>query len=337
MSLYHPVSIGHLFLEGNLFLAPIAGYSGRAFRSLCVDAGASFCTTEMVSSEALCRGNKKTETLMMRAPNETSYCVQIFGGDPLVMAKACKIVLEKTTCECIDINGGCPVPKITKTGAGSALIKDPEKLFSVVKAVKDASLEYFEEHPERGMVPVTIKIRSGWDSSTLTWKECADAALKAGSDAITIHARTRAQGYSGKADWAIQKELVSFISGRIPVFGSGDALSPETAKKMLEETGCDAVMFARGAMGDPFLFRRTKELLIEGKYRTETAKERIEAGFKEMKITAEETGEKRACLLMRKKFCAYSSGIKGSSRLRERIVKSSSFEDYKEIFREILI
>ena len=336
MSLYHPVDIGTLHLDGNLFLAPIAGYSDMAFRSLCVEYGASLCTTEMVSAEALVRGNKKTELLMRRAPNEKVYCVQIFGGNAQTMAEAAKIVLEKTDCDCIDINGGCPVPKITKTGAGSVLTKEPERLFSIVKAVKESSIEYTSLHPERGNVPVTIKIRSGWDSSNITWKECADAALKAGADAITIHARTKAQGYSGKADWEIQKRLVEFVAKRIPVFGSGDAFSPETAKLMLEQTDVDAVMFARGAMGDPFLFRRTKQFLTEGKYETETPKERLEAGLRELKMNVAEQGEKAACMLMRKKICAYSSGIKGGARLREQIVNSRSIKDYEELFKQFL-
>ena len=261
-ALYHPVDIGHLHLEGNLFLAPIAGYSDRAFRSLCVDCGASFCTTEMVSAEALTRGNIKTADLMARAPNEKSYAVQIFGGNAEVMAEATKIVLEKTTCESIDINGGCPVPKIVKSGAGSMLTKETDRLFSIVSAVKKASAEYTKEHPERGTVPVTIKIRSGWDSEHITWSENLEAAIEAGAAALSIHARTRAQGYAGKADWELQARLVEQANGRIPIFGSGDAFTPETAEQMLKETGCDGVMFARGAMGDPFLFRRTIQLSL---------------------------------------------------------------------------
>lgn len=326
--LYHSVDIGSLHLDGNLFLAPIAGYSDRAFRSLCVDCGASFCTTEMVSAEALTRNNLKTRELMKRAPNETKYAVQIFGGNADVMSRAAKIVLEQTDCDCIDINGGCPVPKIIKSGAGSCLTRDPELLYSIVKAVVD-NVE--------GKVPVTIKIRSGWDSTHLTWKENADAAIKAGASAITLHARTRAQGYAGKADWNIQKELVDFVDGRIPVFGSGDAFTPETAEQMLKETGVDAVMFARGAMGDPFLFTRTKKYLTEGSYEKETPKERLLAGFKELEINVADKGERPACLLMRKKFCAYCSGLKGSSEFRKKIVEASSVEDYRNIFYNILI
>lgn len=336
MSLYRPVAIGSLQLDGNLFLAPVAGYSDRAFRSLCVECGASLCTTEMVSAEALVRGSEKTQELMRRAPNEKAYCVQIFGGTADVMARAAGIVLEQTGCECIDINGGCPVPKITKTGAGSVLTKEPDRLYAVVKAVKDACAEYCAVHPERKAVPVTIKIRSGWDASTITWKECADAALSAGADAITLHARTRAQGYAGHSDWGILRQLSEYVGGRIPVFGSGDAHSPETARQMLAETGVDGVMFARGAMGDPFLFRRTVQFLTEGAYQAETVQERLEAGFRELRIHVQERGEQAACMNMRKKFCAYSSGIKGGARLREKIVAAQSVRDYEIIFSSFM-
>ena len=332
MELYHPVKIGNLVLPGNLFLAPIAGYSDLAFRSLCVEQGASYCTTEMVSAEALTRGSEKTQDLMEKAPNETNYAVQIFGGNADVMARATDLVLEQTDCSSIDINGGCPVPKIVKSGAGSMLTREPDRLYAIVSAVKKASVEYAEKHPERGEVPVTVKIRSGWDSTHLTWKEATQAAIDAGADAITIHARTRAQGYEGKADWSIQAQLVDFVAGRIPVFGSGDAHTPETAKKMLEDTGVDGVMFARGAMGDPFLFKRTIQYLTSGEYNAETVRERLDAGFRELTLNVQKKGETPACLYMRKKFCAYSSGIRGGAKLRQQVVSAASVEDYHRIF-----
>ena len=273
---------------------------------------------------------------MGRAPNEKKYAVQIFGGNAEVMAAAAKIVLEKTTCESIDINGGCPVPKIVKSAAGSMLTQEPERLFSIVKAVKESSINYTKEHPERGNVPVTIKIRSGWDSEHITWKENLEAAIEAGADALTIHARTRAQGYAGKADWQLQAELVEQAKKRIPVFGSGDAFTPETAEQMLKETACDGVMFARGAMGDPFLFRRTIQYLTQGNYIEETVAERIAAGFKELAINMDQFGEKSACLQMRKKFCAYSSGIRGGSQIRARLVRAETEEDYRNILAEFL-
>ena len=186
MTLYHPVSIGNINLKGNLFLAPVAGYSDAAFRSVCIENGAAFTYTEMVSAEALVRKNLKTEILMRRAYNESAYAVQIFGGDPQIMADAAQIVVEKTHCECIDINCGCPVPKIIKTGAGSALTRDPDRLFKVVEAVVGAC----KVVSTSSTTPVTVKIRSGWEQKQITWREAALAALEAGVSAITIHPRT---------------------------------------------------------------------------------------------------------------------------------------------------
>ena len=325
MSLYHPVKIGNVELKGNLFLAPVAGYSDSAFRSVCVENGACFTYTEMVSAEALVRKNIKTETLMARAYNENAYAVQIFGGEEQVMSEAAQIVLEKTHCEVIDINCGCPVPKIIKSGAGSELTRDPEKLYRIAGAVVEVA-----------KVPVTVKIRSGWDSKSITWKEAAQAALEAGVSAITIHPRTRAQGYEGHSDWGIMRQLVEFIDGRIPVFGSGDLFKPEDAKKMLEETGVDAVMFARGAMGNPFIFRDTTSLLQTGSYEPLPPEIRIKTGFAELERLAAQTSEKHACLEMRKRFSAYSKGIQNGAALRLQIVHAETIQAYKDIFKDYI-
>ena len=326
MELYHPVKIGNVELKGNLFLAPVAGYSDSAFRSVCIENGACFTYTEMVSAEALVRNNLKTEILMSRAYNEKAYAVQIFGGEPETMAQATKIVLEKANCEVIDVNCGCPVPKIVKTGAGSALTRDPERLYEVVKAVVGAA---------EGR-PVTVKIRSGWEQKLMTWREAAQSALEAGAAAITIHPRTRAQGYEGHSDWGIMKSLVEFVDGRVPVFGSGDLFKPEDAKKMLEETGVDGVMFARGAMGNPFIFKDATSLLTTGSYEPVPADLRIKTGFGELERLAAETSEQHACLEMRKRFAAYSKGIEGGAALRAKIVHAATIQDYKDIFCSVL-
>ena len=325
-NLYHPVKIGNVELKGNLFLAPVAGYSDAAFRSVCIENGACFTYTEMVSAEALVRKNLKTEILMRRAINEKAYSVQIFGGEPEIMAQAAQIVLEKTHCEVIDINCGCPVPKIIKTGAGSALTRDPDRLFKVAEAVVKAA----------GGVPVTVKIRSGWESKQITWRAAAEAALEAGVSAITIHPRTRAQGYEGHSDWNIMKELVELVAGRVPVFGSGDLFKPEDAKAMLEQTGADAVMFARGAMGNPFIFRDATDLLTKGSYEPLPPEERVKTGFAELERLVAETSEQHACLEMRKRFAAYSKGISGGAALRARIVHAATVEDYKDIFSQFI-
>lgn len=321
--LYHPVKIGSTELNGNLFLAPVAGYSDRSFRSICVAKGASFTYTEMVSAEALTRKNLKTEVLMRRADNEKAYSVQIFGGEPDKMADAAQIVLEKSPCECIDINCGCPVPKIIKTGAGSSLTHNPEMLGKVAKAVVDAV---------HGRCAVSVKIRSGWDDSSITYKEAAAAALNAGVSAITMHPRTRAQGYDGKADWSKLSELVRLVNGAVPVFGSGDLFTPEDAKRMLEETGLDGVMFARGAMGNPFIFPKTIQLLTTGRYDEISTAERLRTGFQELDMLAKDSSELSACMEMRKRFCAYSKGIHGGAELRMKVVHCSSIEEYHSIF-----
>lgn len=328
-SLYHPVKIGNVELSGNLFLAPVAGYSDAAFRSVCIENGACFTYTEMVSAEALVRKNAKTEVLMTRAYNEKAYAVQIFGGQSQTLAEAAKIVKEKTGCEVIDINCGCPVPKIVKTGAGSALTRDPERLYEAAKAVVDAVPG----------TPVTVKIRSGWEVTNLTWKEAASAALNAGVSAITIHPRTKTQGYEGHSDWNIMKQLVELVKAekpQVPVFGSGDLFKPEDAKKMLEETGVDGIMFARGAIGNPFIFKDATSLLKNGSYEPVPCEVRIKTGFSELERLAKDTSESHACLEMRRRFSAYSKGIQNGAALRMQIVHAQTIQDYHNIFDDIL-
>jgi nifR3 family TIM-barrel protein len=338
---YHPVTIGSLVIPGNLFLAPVAGYSDRAFRALCIENGAAFTYTEMVSAEALVRESEKTHLIMRRAANEERYAVQLFGGDPERMALAVPIALAASGCECIDINAGCPVPKVYKTGAGSALTRNPEQLGRIVQAAVSAC-DLFAANPNpltkgenlREAVPVTVKIRSGWDDSAITWKEAATAAIEAGAKAVTLHPRTRAQGYEGKSRWDLLAELVEYVRARwpgIPVFGSGDLFTPESAKAMLAETDCDAVMFARGAMGNPFIFRQAREFLETGAYAEIPADVRIASGWRELGCLVEDVGENVACREMRKRFCSYSKGIEGGAALRMALVKASTVEEYREI------
>lgn len=323
-ALYHPVTIGSLALSGNLFLAPVAGYSDRAFRSLCVACGANFTYTEMVSSEALTRNSEKTRVLMQRAENERVFAVQLFGGDPGRMAAAAEIAVHEAKADCIDINAGCPVPKIAKTGAGSSLTRDPDRLHAITAAVVQAV----------GPIPVTVKIRSGWDEQQLTWKLAAQAALSAGASALTLHPRTRAQGYEGKANQNLVGELVSLVKAEnpaIPVFASGDLFSPQDAKSVLETTGCDGVMFARGAIGNPFIFTQAREFLANGSIVDISAEERMLAGWKELCDLVADTGELSACRIMRKRFSAYSKGMPGGALLRAALVRAETTQDYKSI------
>lgn len=322
MNLYHPVRIGNLDIPGNIFLAPVAGYSDRAFRSICVGQGADFTCTELVSSEALVRDSSKTEILLRRAGNEKFYAIQLFGSDPGVMARAASL-LEPWHPEVVDINCGCPVPKVVKTGAGSALVKDPGKLGRIVEAVVQSSEKYL------GGIPVTVKIRSGWDASSINYRESARVAVEAGAKLVALHARTRVQGYSGVSDWSHIADLVSILD--VPVIGSGDLFNPEDGERMLRETKCAGVMFARGAMGNPFIFSAAKSLLLTGTYTWPAVTEKLVTGFRQLLMSAGDIGEKLACREMRKQFCAYTKGIEGGAALRNLLVHAETLEDYKKI------
>jgi nifR3 family TIM-barrel protein len=253
------------------------------------------------------------------------YAIQLFGADPDVMYRAASLLVPYHP-DVGDINAGCPVPKVVKTGAGAALMRNTTLFGRVVEAVVRASLEYL------GSVPVTVKIRSGWDAASINYHEIAVAAVSAGAAMVTLHARTRAQGYEGKSDWSHVAELTSQLS--VPVAGSGDLFTPEDAERMLRETGCAAVMFARGAMGNPFIFAETRSLLETGAYTPVPAAKRIQAGFRQLCLLASDAGEKRACLEMRKHFCAYTRGMPGGAELRNRLVHAESIEAYRTVFKD---
>ncbi|MDR1177393.1 MAG: tRNA dihydrouridine synthase DusB, partial [Spirochaetaceae bacterium] len=304
MTLYRPVKIGALEIPGNLFLAPVAGYTDRAFRSVCAAWGADFSFTELVSAEALVRtankGLSKTEKLLVRGDGEKRYGIQLFGSDPLVMARAAAL-LEDFHPDAVDINSGCPVPKVIKTGAGAALIRDPSRLAALVSPVVKVC------ETRLGGIPVTVKIRSGWDSGSINYRETAAAAVEAGAALVSLHGRTRAQGYGGKSDWSHIADLASRLP--VPVIGSGDLYTPEDALRMLGETGCAGVMFARGALGNPFIFSAAKSLLTGGGYSWPETEVRLRTALKQLELLAGDIGESLACREMRKQVCAYTKGI----------------------------
>ena len=320
-------------MPGNLFLAPVAGYTNRAFRSVCAEHGADFSFTELASSEALVRGGRATFDLIRRGENEKHYAIQLFGHEPETMYKAARAV-SLFRPDAIDINAGCPVPKVVKTGAGSALMKNPSLLGRIVEAVVRASGEML------GSAPVTIKMRSGWDSESINYNECARIAMEAGAAMVTLHPRTRAQGYGGKSNWEHLADLVTRLS--IPVAGSGDLFSPEDALRMLTETGCAAVMFARGSQGDPFISRDTKALLETGSYEPASFGEKIGAAFRQLTLLSGDIGEAAACREMRKAFCAYTKappgkkGVPKSAALRNQLVAAETIEDYKTILEPFM-
>ncbi len=319
-NLLHSVRVGSVELPGNLFLAPVAGYSDAAFRSVVADLGCDFAFTEMVSSEALTRGSRKTLPLLERAENEKSYAIQLFGSDPARMAAAAKQA-EAWAPALIDVNCGCPVLKIVKTGAGSALMRKPELVGEIVRAMSSEA-----------RVPVTVKIRLGWDESSMNFLDVATAAVEAGARAVTMHARTKAQGYSGKADWSKLAELKKAIP--VPVFGSGDVSSPEAALRMLEETGVDGVMFARGVIGDPFVFMETKALATTGAAPVVPIGERLSTAERHFALSVRFLGERTACVEFRKQFCAYTKGGEGGASLRAMAVKASTAAEWALVFGE---
>jgi nifR3 family TIM-barrel protein len=360
MNLYRPVKTGSLELEGNLFLAPVAGYSNRAFRSICVEQGADFTFTELISAEALYRNPGRyglgvasataaenesdsaakkrrgpfsaSVSLVSRAENERHYAVQLFGAGPEAIYKAASL-LAPLRLDALDINGGCPVPKVVKTGAGSALMKDPVRLGRVVEAAARAAREHL------GNIPVTIKIRSGWDHESVNYAECARIAVEAGAAMVSLHPRLRSQGYGGKSDWSHIADLVTRLP--VPVTGSGDLYTPKDAERMLHETGCAAVMFARGAMGNPFIFSGTRSLLETGTWESTPFSFRLAAAFRHLELLAEDIGERVACLEMRKQFCAYTRaagaardgqrGMSGGAPLRNDLVHAETIADYRRI------
>ena len=345
MNLYHPIKIGTLELEGNLFLAPVAGYTGRSFRSLCVEQGANFSFTELVSAEALYRNpghyglghyglagadaaaNKIAVSLISRASNEKHYAVQLFAASPEAVYRAARL-LAPLKPDAVDINAGCPVPKVVKNGAGSALMKDPAKIGKIVEAAVKASGEVL------GNAPVTIKMRSGWDSGSINYAECARIAAEAGAAMVSLHPRTRSQFYSGRSDWSHIANLASRLE--IPVTGSGDLYAPEDAECMLHETGCAAVMFARGVMGNPFIFSNTRSLLETGAWGIAPLSERMAAALRHLELLAEDSGERTACLEMRKQFCAYTKGLHGGASVRDRAVHAQTIADYRQIIEQVL-
>jgi len=345
--LFHPVKIGSLEVEGNLFLAPVAGYTDRAFRSLCADEGACFSFTELVSAEALFRScgryglgdvassvpvNGAVATaanLVRRGEHEKRYAIQLFGAESESIYKAA-LLLAPLRPDALDINAGCPVPKVVKNGAGSALMKDPSNLGRVVEAAVRASREGLGLClPHGRQVPVTVKIRSGWDSRSLNYAECARVAVEAGAAMVSLHPRTRAQGYGGKSDWSHIADLVSRLG--VPVTGSGDLYTPQDAQKMLQETGCAAVMFARGAMGNPFIFSATRSFLETGAWEPAPFPARIAAALRHLEMLAADIGERSACLEMRKQFCAYTKGIPGGAALRDKAVHAETIAEYRQI------
>jgi tRNA-dihydrouridine synthase B len=300
----------------------MAGYTDLAFRSVCADWGAVLGFAEMVSAEALSRGNAKTLRLLERAECESFIGFQIFAPDPETAAAAVRAIsgLSPTI---IDLNCGCSVPKVLKTGCGAALMRDPALIGRIVKAMCSQT-----------GIPVSVKLRSGWIPTELTFLQAAEAAVGAGASMVSLHPRTRSQGFSGKSDWGHIASLKRACS--VPVFGSGDLFTPQDCAGMLEATGCDGVLLARGALGNPFLFRDVRAYLEGGRIEPVTAEKRLNTALKHLELLSRIRGENTACREMRKHFVSYTKGMIGGSALRQSIVTAGAIADYRRLVAEYL-
>lgn len=300
-------SIGSVKLDHITVLAPLAGISNLPFRRIVKDAGCGLVCTEMVSANGLVYGSAKTRQLLQSCPEEKPLSVQIFGSDPVKMADAAKIV-EESGADIIDINFGCAVKKILKSYSGVVLMKNQALAESILKKVRDAV-----------QIPLTIKMRSGWDASGRDAFTLARIAQDCGVDAITLHPRTASQGFSGKSDWSLIATLKKQIA--IPVIGNGDIASPENALQMLDETGCDAVMIGRGAIGNPWIFSQIQDLLEGHAVAPVDLAVRINTMKKYVQTSARHFGELCACRMMRSRLGWFVKGMPHSARFRSAITE----------------
>ena len=317
------MQIGSITLAGRLALAPMAGVTDRAFRQICREHGAALTVTEMVSTKALCYQDKKTPRLLALGEDEHPAAAQVFGHEPETMAEGAKIARAVSGCDIIDINMGCPAPKIVNNGDGSALMRDPALAARVIEAVAKAV-----------DVPVTVKFRKGWDEKSVNCVEFARMAEAAGAAAITIHGRTRAQQYSGKADWDAIRAVKQAVS--IPVFANGDVAEPADAVRILEYTGADAVMIGRGALGDPWIFERANALIETGVCPPlPPFAERIGTAVRQIELAAAQKGEYIAMLEARRHVNCYLKYERGLKTFKTRICALERLEQLYGIAEEL--
>lgn len=315
------MNIGPIHLANPVILAPMAGVTDQPFRLLVKEMGCGLVYTEMISSKGLVYQNEHTHNLLKIDDRERPVAVQLFGSDPAAMAQAAQLV-EAAGADIVDINMGCPTPKITKNGEGAALMRSPQLAFDIMAGVTAAV-----------GVPVTVKIRKGWDDNSVNAVEMAMLAQRAGIAAVSVHGRTREQFYSGHADWGIIKAVKGAVS--IPVVGNGDVRTPQGAARLLAETGCDGVMVGRAAQGNPWLFRQIVRYLATGQAETGPAvHERIAMALRHLDMLIVHKGEHVAIREMRSHAAWYTKGLPHSAELRLRFNKAESRQHFREILAE---
>lgn len=317
--------IGNVEIENQLVLAPMAGITNEAFRSICKEMGAGLVVCEMISDKALSFHNAKTIKMTGVSQNEHPLSMQIFGADKETLVYAAKWIYENTDADIIDINMGCPVNKVAKrAGAGSSLLRYPNKVYEITKAVVEAT-----------PLPVTVKIRIGWDENNINAVENAKMIEKAGACAIAVHGRTRAQMYSGHANLDVIKDVVEAVN--IPVVGNGDIVDGSSALHMLEYTGCKAIMIGRGALGNPWIFKEINAYFAGEEFKRPSKEEIYNMIVDQYERLLKLKGERLALLEMRSHVGWYLKGMQGSAQIKNKANQALSFEEVKKILKEYLL
>ncbi len=317
------IYIGNVKIEKTAALAPMASVADRAYRAVCKEHGAAYMVSEMISSKGLCYSDRKTGELCTVLDSERPYALQLFGDDPAFMGKAASLLMNYKP-DIIDINMGCPVPKIAGNGSGSALMKNAELAAEIVRAVVKGC-----------DVPVTVKIRSGWDEQSVNAPEFAAEMERAGASAVTVHGRTKNQMYHGKADWDVIRRVKEAV--KIPVIGNGDVVSPETAEEMYKQTNCDLVMIGRGSYGKPWIFSQVRHWLETGEHIPEPElRERLDIMLRQAELTVKFKGEHTAMSELRRQCAYYLKGMPDAAAFRGKCGSLSSMDDLRKICDEIL-